>query len=146
MMDWLNKLIVINNLGSSKYKWNFAEFLVDLKKKYPQIIRICWDLLTLIKSYSQAVILTVLKTYLFYIYISISPIKCTPYLPSNLMISYSLTCIKHLSNWDLKEHSIPNFWYKNYGLVEDQFFIRASVHIRIRLSTVNWVGFLLKIT
>jgi hypothetical protein len=34
-MSWLNKLIVVNNLGCPKYKRNFAEFLVDLKKKLP---------------------------------------------------------------------------------------------------------------
>jgi hypothetical protein len=55
MMSWLSKLIVVDNLRYPKYKWNSAEFLIDLKKKhYPQIKRICWDLLTLIKSYDRA--------------------------------------------------------------------------------------------
>ena len=52
-MGWLSKLIVVDNLGCPKYKQNFAEFLVDFKKHYPQIKNICWDLLTLIKSYSR---------------------------------------------------------------------------------------------
>ena len=42
----------VDNLGCSKYKRNFAEFFV---RKNPQIKRICWDLLTLIKLYSQTV-------------------------------------------------------------------------------------------
>jgi hypothetical protein len=54
MMGWLSKLIVVDNLGCPKYKRNSAEFLVDFKKKnHPQIQSICWDLLTLIKSYSR---------------------------------------------------------------------------------------------
>jgi hypothetical protein len=32
-MGWLSKLIVVDNLGCPKYKWNSAEFLVDFKKK-----------------------------------------------------------------------------------------------------------------
>jgi hypothetical protein len=53
-MGWLSKLIVVDNLRRSKYKQNSVEFLIDFKKKnYPQIKSICWDLLTLIKSYSQ---------------------------------------------------------------------------------------------
>jgi len=32
-MDWLRILIVVDNLGCSKYKRNFAEILVDFKKK-----------------------------------------------------------------------------------------------------------------
>jgi hypothetical protein len=52
-MGWLSKLIAVDNLGYPKYKQNSAEFLVDLKKNYPQIKSICWDLLTLIKSYSR---------------------------------------------------------------------------------------------
>jgi len=51
-MGWLSKLIVIDNLGSPKYKRNSNEFFGRLKKNYPQTKRICWDLLTLIKSYS----------------------------------------------------------------------------------------------
>jgi hypothetical protein len=31
-MGWLSKLIVVDNLGYPKYKQNYAEFLVDLKK------------------------------------------------------------------------------------------------------------------
>jgi len=32
-MSWLNKLIVVDNLGCPKYKRNSTEFVVDLKKK-----------------------------------------------------------------------------------------------------------------
>ena len=31
-MGWLNKLLVVDNLGCPKYKRNSAEFLVDKKK------------------------------------------------------------------------------------------------------------------
>jgi hypothetical protein len=48
MMGRLSKLIVVDNLECPKCKRNFAEFLK--KKKYPQIKRICWNLLTLIVS------------------------------------------------------------------------------------------------
>jgi hypothetical protein len=53
MMGWLSKLIVVDNLGCPKCKQNSAEFFWKLKKNYPQIKRICWDLLTLIESYSS---------------------------------------------------------------------------------------------
>jgi len=33
-MGWLNKLLVVDNLGFPKYKQNSAEFLVD-KKNFP---------------------------------------------------------------------------------------------------------------
>jgi hypothetical protein len=32
-MSWLSKLIVVDNLRYPKYKWNSAEFLIDLKRK-----------------------------------------------------------------------------------------------------------------
>jgi hypothetical protein len=32
-MGWLSKLIVVDNLGCTKYKQNSTKFLVDLKKK-----------------------------------------------------------------------------------------------------------------
>jgi hypothetical protein len=51
-MGWLSKLIVVDNLGCPKYKRNSVEFFGRLKKNYPQTKRICWGLLTLIKSYS----------------------------------------------------------------------------------------------
>jgi len=53
-MDWLRILIVVDNLGYSKYKQNSIEILVDFKKNiYPQIKSICWDHLALFKSYSR---------------------------------------------------------------------------------------------
>jgi len=52
MMGWLSKLIVVDNLGCPKYKRNSVDFFGRLKKNYPQTKRICWGLLTLIKSYS----------------------------------------------------------------------------------------------
>jgi hypothetical protein len=33
MTGWLSKLIIVDNLGCPKYKWNFAEFFVDFFKK-----------------------------------------------------------------------------------------------------------------
>jgi hypothetical protein len=50
-------------LGCPKCKRNSAEFLVNQKKNYPQIKRICWDLLTLIKSYNRTVTHQVYYTY-----------------------------------------------------------------------------------
>jgi len=48
-MGRLSKLIVVDNLGCPKCKRNSAEILKK-KKIYPQIKRICWNLLTLIMS------------------------------------------------------------------------------------------------
>jgi hypothetical protein len=48
MMGRLSKLIVVDNLGCPKCKRNSAEILK--KKNYPQIKRICWNLITLIMS------------------------------------------------------------------------------------------------
>jgi hypothetical protein len=52
-MGCLSKLIVVDNLGCHKCKRNSAEFLG--KKNYPQIKRICWNLLRLIESYSRII-------------------------------------------------------------------------------------------
>jgi hypothetical protein len=48
MMGRLSKLIVVDNLRCPKCKRNSAE--IKKKKNYPQIKRICWNLLTLIMS------------------------------------------------------------------------------------------------
>jgi hypothetical protein len=50
MMGRLSKLIVVDNLGCPKCKRNSAEFLEKKIIIYPQIKRICWNLLTLIVS------------------------------------------------------------------------------------------------